>query len=83
MAERRDRLGRRIGRNAWRDFICDAWSSADHAWWLACENVAYGYATEIREYAEAHPRPQLKDFMVQLAPGWGAGRGLEYAKQVA
>jgi hypothetical protein len=75
---RRDRRGRRIGRNAWREFITDAWRSADHAWWLACENVCYGYGTEIAEYQAEHPRPTLKAFMVALAPGWTGQKGREY-----
>jgi len=74
---RRDRLGRRIGRNLWREYVTDCWRAADHAWWLACESEAIGYATEIAEYREAHPRPTLKAFMVALAPGWGGARGRE------
>lgn len=71
---RRDKRGRRIGRNAWRDHITDAWSSADHAWWLALEAETYLYDTEIREYRETHPRPNLGDFMTALAPGWATPR---------
>jgi RimJ/RimL family protein N-acetyltransferase len=63
---RRDKRGRRIGHNWWREYIVDAWRSADHAWWLHREAVAMGYATEMREYAAEHPRPQLKLFMIQL-----------------
>lgn len=75
---RRDRLGRRIGRNLWREHITDAWRAADHAWWLARENVAYGYATESAEYAQDHPRPTLKAFMIGLAPGWHGPRAEEF-----
>jgi len=64
---RRDRLGRRIGRNWWRDLICDQFYAADHAWWLAREATALGYATEEAEYADQHPRPTLKGFMLALA----------------
>lgn len=76
---RRDRLGRRIGRNAWREYVTEAWRMADHAWWLACEAEAIGYATEIAEYAEAHPRPTLKAFLVGLAPAWHGPKGREAA----
>ena len=64
---RRDSLGRRIGRNWWREFVMDHLRSADHAWWLQAEEVALGYATELAEYRQAHPRPQLKAFLVGLA----------------
>lgn len=74
---RLDRRGRRIGRNLWREYVTDAWRAADHAWWLACENTAYGYATEIAEYRDDHPRPTLRAFMVALAPGWGGPVGRE------
>lgn len=57
--------------------ITDAWRSADHAWFLAAEAVAIGYTTELREYAEHHPRPRLKDFMVQLSQGQLAPERLE------
>ncbi|KAB2809288.1 hypothetical protein F9L07_19810 [Pimelobacter simplex] len=64
---RRDKLGRRIGRNWWRELIVSSWSAADHAWWLHREAVAVGYATEEAEFAAEHPRPTLKAFMVTLA----------------
>lgn len=66
-SKRRDRLGRRIGRNWWREYVTDLWASADHAWWLQAEAVAVGYDTELEEYAQAHPRPRFKDFLVELA----------------
>lgn len=69
----------RVGRHWWREFITDAWRSADHAWWLDRENVATGYATEMREYAEAHPRPKLRDFMVHLSTGALAPERLDEA----
>lgn len=78
-AVRRDRLGRRIGRNAWREYVMDALSAADHAWWLDREAVAIGYATEMAEYAEEHPRPTLKAFLVGLAPSWHGPRAEEIA----
>lgn len=76
---RHDRRGRRIGRNHWRDHITDHWRAADHAWWLACESATYAYATEVDEYRALNPRPNLGDFMQQLAPGWHGPKGREYA----
>jgi hypothetical protein len=64
---RLDRCGRRIGRNWWREFNTDVWRHADHAWWLAREAVANGWATEQREFAEVHPRPTLKGFLLANA----------------
>lgn len=40
-----------------------AWYAADHAWWLDREATAYGYQTEMVEYAEANPRPTLRGFL--------------------
>jgi len=57
------------GRHWWREYVTDCYRAADHAWWLAREAVAIGYATEMREYAETNPRPRLKDFMTQLSTG--------------
>jgi hypothetical protein len=67
MLERRDKRGRRIGRNWWREYVTDLLYSADEAWFLQAEAVTIGYATELAEYRETHPRPQLRDFLVQLA----------------
>lgn len=69
----RDKRGRRIGRNWWRELNVDSWRHADHAWWLDREATALGYATEKREYAEAHPRPTLKGFLISNA-GMRQGR---------
>lgn len=77
---RRDRLGRRIGHNPWRELVTDHWRAADHAWWLACENETYAYTTEVTEYRETNPRPNLGDFMRQLAPLWHGPKGREYAQ---
>jgi hypothetical protein len=63
---RRDSLGRRIGRNWWREFIMDHLTAAQHAWWLEAEAQAMGYATELAEFHELHPQPQLKVFLVGL-----------------
>ena len=67
---RLDKRGRRIGRNRWRDAVTDAWSCADHAWWLEAEAASNGWATELAEYRAAHPRPNLGDFMRHLSYGW-------------
>lgn len=67
---RRDRLGRRIGRNRWRDYITDHWRCADHAWWLEAEAASNGWKTELAEFRASKPRPNLGDFMVALAPSW-------------
>lgn len=64
---RRDKLGRRIGRNWWREFIMEHLRAADHAWWLTAEQEANGWATELAEFKATHPRPQLKVFLVGLA----------------
>lgn len=56
-------------RHEWREAVTDAWRSADHAWWLTAEAATNGYATELREYAEKHPRPRLKDFMTHMSYG--------------
>lgn len=67
---RRDRRGRRIGRNPWREHITAHWSAADQAWFLTAEAESLGYATELAEHAAEHPRPNLGDFMVALSPSW-------------
>lgn len=67
---RRDRLGRRIGRNRWREYVTDSWRCADHAWWLEAEATAIGYATELEEFRQEHPRPQLGRFMEACSYGW-------------
>lgn len=59
----------KTGRHWWRDYVVDAWRSAHHAWWLDAERVAMGYKTELAEYREQHPEPNLKDFMVHLSTG--------------
>lgn len=62
--DKRDKLGRRVGRNWWREHCVDIWFFADHAWRLAREAVAYGYATEEREYALENPRPTFKQVLM-------------------
>lgn len=60
---RRDRLGRRIGRNWWREMICGSLAGAEQAWWLEREAVALGYQTEMQEFQEQNPRPTLRLFL--------------------
>lgn len=62
--ERRDRRGRRIGYNWWRDFVVSSWFSMDQVWLARREEYAFGYKTEEREFAETNPRPTLKVVMV-------------------
>jgi len=57
------------GRHWWRDLVVDVWHNANEAWLRDREAVAIGYATEEREYAEANPRPTLKEAMIQLSRG--------------
>ena len=57
------------GRHWWREMVTDAWRCADLAWQARREEVAIGYETEMREFAEAHPRPTLGAFMSALSHG--------------
>jgi hypothetical protein len=58
--------------NPWVRFVWEHWHLSAHTWELACEAETYGYATEIAEYAETHPRPRFKDFLINLSPQWRA-----------
>lgn len=68
---RRDRRGRKIGYNWWREMIVDLWFNANAAWERDLESSALGYETEELEYKLDHPRPTLKGFMVNLAGNTG------------
>jgi hypothetical protein len=68
---KRDSLGRRIGRNWWREYNWDIWFSATEDWLRRCETEAIGYATEEAEFRERNPRPTFKDCLVANA---GLGR---------
>lgn len=57
------------GRHWWRDYLTAAFSSATAAWELAAEAASNGWATELRDFEANHPRPRLRDFMVQLGSG--------------
>jgi len=65
--ERRD--GRAPRRHVWRETVVEAWSCAMHVWELDAEAASVGYATELAEWEETHPRPRLRDFMIHLAYG--------------
>lgn len=69
---RRDKRGRRIGFNWWREYNVDLWFCANAAWERECETVAIGYVTEMREFAEQNPRPTLREF---LETNKGMGKG--------
>lgn len=60
--------------NHWHHHLMVAYSAAAWHHWQAMEEATYLYETEVREYLEQHPRPQLKAMMVELARGW-ADRG--------
>lgn len=64
---RRDRRGRRIGHNWWREYNCSILLDATLVWEAAAEAEAIGYDTEIAAYAENHPRPTLKNFLLANA----------------
>lgn len=64
---RRDSLGRRIGRNPWREYVMDAYGPARAAWELEREATCIGYATEERGYG---PGPTLKAYLLQLKGTW-------------
>lgn len=61
---RRDKRGRRIGHNWWREYNRDLLFDATLVWERQCEETAIGYPTEIAEFAQAHPRPTLKEFLL-------------------
>lgn len=66
---RRDRLGRRIGRNWWRETIVDTLRCADHAWYLEAEAFSVGHQAELDEFRQLKPRPQLKAYLLSMK-GW-------------
>jgi hypothetical protein len=63
---KRDKLGRRIGHNWWREFIMGHLTAASQVWWLEAETASNGWATELAEFHSLHPKPQLKVFLVGL-----------------
>lgn len=57
------------GHHWWREYVTEEWRAAYQAWWLHREEVAIGYATEMREFEAEHPAPRLADFMRALSRG--------------
>jgi hypothetical protein len=75
VANRRDRRGRRIGHNWWREYNVSLWFDATVVWERDCEELALGYKIEEEEYAASVPRPTLKAFLLankgmDRQPGW-------------
>lgn len=62
--ERIDKRGRRIGYNWWREYNCTILLDATLAWERQREKVAIGYQTEEAEYAQQHPMPNLKQYLL-------------------
>lgn len=61
---RRDKRGRRIGYNWWREYNCDLLLDATLDWERRRDEVCVGYETEEREYRAANPVPNLKAFLL-------------------
>lgn len=61
---RRDKIGRRIGYNWWREFIWTEWRCAYDAWYTAMHEETLLYETEAREYRQNNPSPKFKDFLI-------------------
>lgn len=62
--ERRDKLGRRIGYNWWREYITGLWRDAYDAWYMTMHEETLLYETEMREYRAQNPSPKFKDFLI-------------------
>jgi len=60
---RRDRLGRRVGYNWWREMNVALLFDATLLWEQQREAEAVGYETEERAFEQANPRPNLKEFL--------------------
>ena len=58
---RRDRRGRRIGFNWWREYNVESFRSALYAVEAHRED---NHQMEPDEYAEAYPLPRYKDFLI-------------------
>lgn len=43
--------------------MMSAWDSALHVWWNQAESETSLYETELLEYRETNPMPQLGEFM--------------------
>lgn len=79
-SERRDKRGRRIGYNWWREYNTEALLHAEHAWQALRESSlpAHGvagtahsevamYQLSEAEFRELYPRPTLKQFLTDNA----------------
>lgn len=58
--------------NRWVAYVYDQWLLATLVWERKAEAASNGWATELREFEAAHPRPRYRDFLVGLS-----GRGQE------
>lgn len=67
-----DRRGRRIGRNAWREYCVDAYRPARQAWEEQLEAACCGYRTEEEEWRQANPGPTFKGTLLGLKGSWNA-----------
>ncbi len=54
-------------RHRWREAVCETFYLDTITWEQRAEAEALGYPTELREFAERHPRPTLKKAMLALA----------------
>lgn len=54
-------------RHWWREAVVEAFDLATITWEQRAEAEALGYQTELGEFAELHPRPNLKEAMLALA----------------
>jgi hypothetical protein len=90
--ERRDKRGRRIGYNWWREYITDLLWHAEQAWQALRESgtaigttaiagadfdTAY-YQLSEAEFRQLHPRPTLKQLLIEHA-----GMAERYEEQAA
>lgn len=61
---RRDRFGRRIGYNWWRDYNCSILLDATLVWERQCEEATSLYHAEVEDYRREFPVPNLKQFLI-------------------
>ena len=61
---RRDKRGRVIGYNWWREYNCSMLLDAELTWQALAETVTQGYETEMAEYRIDYPRPTLKAMLL-------------------
>ena len=74
---RRRRLrkdGQPYQENHWHSFLMQTYSDAAVLWWGQCEEQTSLYDTDVAEFKDRWPMPQLKDFMVRLSREWRHGR---------